>query len=252
MQKHFSGHIADLKHLWHTVFGDAPSVIDAYFDIFYSPDRVACEFIDGELAAAAYVMPAGELTAGDTKEKCAHIYAVAVYPKFRGRGLGISVTNRAVQLAKENGFNTVVLHPASDSLFDYYKKHCGFETCFYSKTETMPLGAVNEASLCTDINSYITCREKFLSSIPHISLNEEILTFFVNCGGKLYASDFGCAAVEVSDGTAYFREALGDVSSICPEDAENASLSLVGCDIPTGMIHGSAEFKFGWMGLTLA
>ena len=44
MHEHLSGHIADLKHLWHTVFGDAPSVIDTYFDMFYSPDLTAAEF----------------------------------------------------------------------------------------------------------------------------------------------------------------------------------------------------------------
>jgi len=239
MHEHIFEHITELKKLWHEVFGDAPSVIDAYFDTFYAPDLTATEYIDGELAAAAYVMPAGELTG----EKCAHIYAVAVYPKFRGRGLGIAVTNRAVEKAKDAGYTAVILHPASESLFGYYEKHCGFHTCFYSGTKTVAVSAAPLEE--TDIDTYIACREKYLKDIPHVVLSYDILDFFTKCGGKLYTSETGCAAVENIDGTLYFREALGAVG------ADNAVLCCPDGDTPTGMIHGKADFERGWMGLTL-
>lgn len=234
--------INELKKLWHTVFGDAPSIIDTYFDIFYSPELTAAEFIDGELAAAAYVMPAGELVNGKTREKCAHIYAVAVYPRYRGLGLGIFVTNRAVELAKKAGFTAVILHPASESLFGYYEKHCGFVTCF--SAGTLPAGENAAALTKTDIDSYIVCREKYLQDIPHVALNREILDFFQKCGGVLYTSDTGCAAAEEIDGETVFREALGNTG-------KNAALSCPGDEIPTGMMYGRADFKNGWMGLTL-
>ncbi|MBQ8830569.1 MAG: GNAT family N-acetyltransferase [Oscillospiraceae bacterium] len=235
MHKHISANINDLKNLWHTVFGDAPSVIDTYFNIFYSPELTAAEFIDGKLAAAAYVMPAGDLVNADSREKCAHIYAVAVYPEYRGRGLGVSVTNRAVKLAKDAGCSAVILHPANESLFGYYEKHCGFQTCFYASKNTLPTDAseVPEA----DIVTYMSVRERFLENIPHVALSYDILDFFTKCGGKLYASENGCAAVEIYDETSYFREVLGNSSPLG--------------SIPTGMIHGSAPFKNGWMGLTL-
>ncbi len=235
--------MTELKKLWHEVFGDAPCVIDTYFNIFYSPDLTATEYVDGELAAAAYVMPAGELVNGSLREKCAHIYAVAVYPKFRGRGLGITVTNRAVELAEKAGYTAVILHPASESLFGYYEKHCGFYTCFSSaaKTGTASATPLKEA----DIETYISCRKSYLKDIPHVELSRGILDFFTKCGGKLYTSETGCAAVENIDGTLYFREALGDAG------AENAFLCCPGSDTPTGMIHGTATFGNGWMGLTL-
>ena len=244
MYKHNSEHINSLKHLWHTVFGDAPSVIDAYFDAFYSPDLTAVEYADGELAGAAYVMPAGELVNGDSKSKCAHIYAVAVYPEFRGRGFGITVTNRAVDLAKKAGFTAVVLHPAEESLFGYYEKHCGFKTCFSADTKS---GLSGENLTPTDTETYQSCREKFLKDIPHIALSRDILDFFQKCGGTLYTSETGCAAVENIDGTAYYREALGGFCA----DTPNSVFSCPGRSIATGMIHESADFDFGWMGLTL-
>ena len=242
--------MTELKKLWHTVFGDAPSIIDAYFDTFYSPELTAAEFADGELAAAAYVMPAGELVYGRRREKCAHIYAVAVYPKFRGRGLGIAVTNRAVEKAKAAGYSAVILHPAEESLFGYYEKNCGFETCFYGNfTEiVLPEGCADKS--CADIESYIACRERFLQDIPHVALSADILSFFVKCGGKLYASEAGCAAVEIIDGTAYFREMLGD-ALLGITDASDAFGSSPGTCAPVGMIHGKAPFSDGWMGLSL-
>ena len=235
MHKHSTEHLTDLKNLWHTVFGDAPSVIDTYFNIFYSPDLAATEFVDGELAAAAYVMPAGELVYGEAQEKCAHIYAVAVYPKFRGRGLGIAVTNRAVEKAKAAGYTAVILHPASESLFGYYEKHCGFTTCFTSNRKF--LTSDRDFGEKADIETYISCRERLLCNIPHVALSYDILNFFTKCGGELYVQDGGCAAVETYDGITYIREALGF-------GAPTGST-------PTGMIHGRAPFESGWMGLTL-
>lgn len=248
MHKHISANINDLKNLWHAVFGDAPSIIDAYFDTFYSPELVACEYADEKLAAAAYVMPAGELVNGDKREKCAHIYAVAVYPEYRGRGFGVAVTNRAVELAKKAGYTAVVLHPATERLFDYYEKHCGFEPCFCEKRTELTLPASENDFPCAEIGAYIACREKLLGNTPHVALSENVLNFFVKCGGKLLVSDSGCAAVEIYDGVAYFREALGEFSQFI---SGNAVVSTPGNETPTGMIHGAAPFKKGWLGLTL-
>lgn len=241
--------INELKQLWHTVFGDDFSIIDAYFDMFYSPELTAVEYSNGMLAAAAYVLPAGELINGKTREKCAHIYAVAVYPEFRGLGLGVSVTNKAVALAKNAGFTAIVLHPASESLFGYYEKHCGFSPCFAAQVSDSAL-PVSAAIAETDVETYRTYREKYLKHIPHIMLSHDFLTFFQKCGGKLYAFEGGCAAVEDYDGVSHIREKLGDFSEGINR-FETCIISSPGSCILTGMIHGNVSFESGWMGLTL-
>lgn len=238
----------DLKNLWRTVFGDSDSVIDSFFEIFYSPELTAVQYENGKLAAAAYAMPAGYLINGNTREKCAHIYAVAVYPEYRGKGFGISVTHEAVCLAHKAGFSAVVLHPASESLFRYYEKHCGFYPCFSSDIHTETLQAASFLSEC-DEETYLHHREKFLHNIPHIELNFEILSFFRKCGGKLYISETGCAAVENYDGTSYIRELLGSINGV--NAFENCISATPGKTVPVGMIYGVSPFQNGWIGLTL-
>lgn len=244
----------ELKNLWHTVFGDSPDIIDAYFRLFYDPKLTATEYVDGKLAAAAYVLPAGYLVYDGNREKCAHIYAVAVYPEYRGMGFGISVTNKAVEIAKAQGYSAVVLHPAEESLFQYYEKHCGFTTAFTSCVYEKDVLYDSAELQSTDVETYMQVREKYLSDIPHIELSREILMFFTACGGALYIYDGGCAAAEIYDGTTYFCELLGSV----PEQLlarfskeEKCCINAPGEDVTTGMIHGSWPIKNGWIGLTL-
>lgn len=246
--------IKELKNLWHTVFCDDHSIIDEFFRIFYNPELVATEYVDGELAAAAYVMPAGYLIHNNNREKCAHIYAVAVYPEYRGRGFGISVTNKAVELAKAHGYTAVVLHPAEETLFRYYEKHCGFTTAFTSCIYEKNLLSVTSFVKSIDIDTYLHAREKYLADTPHVELGRDILTFFTSCGGKLYVYEGGCAAAETYDGTTYFREILGGVSEqrlASLSEEEKCCIHAPGDDIATGMIYGCSSIKNGWIGLTL-
>ncbi len=238
----------DLKNLWRTVFGDSNFVIDSFFETFYSPALTAVQYENGKLAAAAYVMPAGYLINGSSREKCAHIYAVAVYPEHRGKGYGISVTNKAVELAHKAGFSAVVLHPASESLFGFYEKYCEFYTCFSTDIHTEQLQISSLLSEC-DEETYLHHREKFLCNIPHIELNFDILSFFRKCGGSLYISETGCAAVENYDGISYIREHLGSINEV--NSFENCISATPGKTIPVGMIHKNLPFKNGWLGLTL-
>lgn len=244
----------ELKKLWNTVFGDAPYVIDKFFDMFYTKELTAVEYIDGKPVASAYVLPAGYLINGSIREKCAHIYAVAVSPEFRGQGLGISVTSNAVSLAKDAGFSAVVLHPASPSLFNFYKNHCGFNECFSAHTYKKSSLNYSPTHSPVDSGTYITIRESILANTPHIELTSDIFDFFQFCGGKLYVFDGGCAAVEVIGNTTYVRELLGNISDFTLPPYVNSNtciINTIGNDTPSGMIWNSSDFQHGWLGLSL-
>ena len=56
-----------LKSLWHTVFKDDFETIDAFFSAFPMEDLAAVEFVSGQLAAAAYVLPFGDYVCGEKR-----------------------------------------------------------------------------------------------------------------------------------------------------------------------------------------
>ncbi len=215
------------KKLWHDVFGDDYAVIDTFFDTFYSPELCAAEYVDGKLCAAAYVLPVGELVTEKMREKCAHIYAVAVYPAYRGRGFGVTVTNKAVQLAKKAGFTAIVLHPADEGLYEFYEKHCGFKTAFYTDKREHDADGLQEVST----HDYRIRREELLAARDHIALNERALAYFVKTGGVLFADEHHCAAT--------------DGGRICEfiGEAEHGEF------LPSGMIFGEKILKKAHFGL---
>lgn len=251
--------IKKLKTLWHTVFHDSAAVIDEFFTAFHMDRLAAAEYCGGELAAAAYVLPFGELVLPDSSCcGCAHIYAVGVRPDMRGRGLGAEVTNKAYELAQNLGFPAVVLHPASDSLFDFYRKHCGFSVAFtvcVSHTAVYHAGAPMLSPVCAE--EYREAREAALSGIPHIAVSPRVLSLFTRLGGRLYTFDGGCAAVEESGEMACFRELISAPDTCAPLPAmTNLSDAVVSSPcadggVPFGMLRGMDFSEAGYMGIAL-
>lgn len=217
----------ELKKLWHTVFGDDYVIINKFFDTFYSRELCAVKHLNGRLCAAAYVLPVGELICDNKREKCAHIYAVAVYPEYRGRGYGIEVTKKAAELAIKAGYTAVVLHPADEGLFGFYEKHCGFHTAFFDSV--MP--AMPKKAERISITAYGALRETLLQDRDHIALDERALDYFVSTGGELYASETACFAA--------------DGGNIC----EYISNEKIGKAKPFGMIYGEKTVKNGYFGI---
>lgn len=249
-----------LKSLWHTVFEDDFETINAFFNAFPMKDLAATEFVDGQLAAAAYVLPFGEYVAGGKRTPCAHIYAVAVHPDYRGRGLGVSVTNKAAALAESLGYNCVVLHPAERSLFDFYEKHCGFKTCFSASNRELSITEPSEQkALPVSAEEYRAVRERFLADIPHIDISEKVLKLFQAFGGRLYAFPDGCCAAEETPGTTFFREIIGgDEFLKLPPAAQmtdnRRAVLLSPCEFggeSFGMVKGTSAFPNSWMGICL-
>ncbi len=248
-----------LKALWHTVFHDSAPVIDEFFTAFPMDRFAAAEYCGGALAAAAYVLPFGELVLPDSSRcGCAHIYAVGVRPDMRGRGLGVEVTNKAYELAQGLGFPAVVLRPASDSLFDFYRQHCGFSTAFtaaVSRTVISHSGAPMLSPVCAE--EYREAREAGLSGIPHIDVSPQVLSLFIRLGGRLYIFDGGCAAVEEDGETAYFRELISSpgicapLSSMTGLTCAEASAPCASGGIPFGMLRGAVISGTGYMGISL-
>lgn len=246
------------KALWQAVFGDGPDFLNPWFDTFYRPKHTAVIQEDGHLIAAAYLLPVGSYLG----QPCCHLYAVAVAPAYRGRGLGLAVTQKAVSLAREAGFAHILLHPADCGLFSFYEK-CGFTPGFPVVEEELAVTTSAPPAIPVSIERYRSKRAALLAHRPAIEHSPELLNFFVSAGGLLYCGEDWCAAVESDGSHARILEWLG--SSSRPGPLLLASLvggasrtllrrppEVTHSGLPFAMVYGSARGQEdAWPGLAL-
>ncbi len=115
-----------LSGLWKTVFGDGPDYTSVFLgSTAFRPEDTVLSLDGGGLAAMLFLLPVSlEGMRGR------YIYAVATHPDFRGRGHAGTMLEFAQRLTEGRGEDFTCLHPASDSLYGFYRRF-GFETAFY-------------------------------------------------------------------------------------------------------------------------
>ena len=198
----------DLAALWHEVFGDPTALARAFLN---GLPAFGCGFAaveDGKLLGAAYWLDGLELAG----EKCGYLYAVAVYPEARGRGLGEALSRACFEAGRERGAVYRCTVPAESSLFDWYERILGVKPALYRQRRELAAKALLPVRPLEPA-AYGAKREELLGARPHLCCREEAMAYeAANCrcfGGDLYTVGEGIAAASVEDGTALVREALG-------------------------------------------
>lgn len=234
-----------LKTLWHSVFGDEPDYIDRWFRTFYRLERTAAIERNGETVAMAFVLPAGRLDG----RPCAHLYAIAVAPALRGLGLGQLVTLRAVEKARVCGYRAVMLRPADEGLFRFYRR-CGFETAFSVCRREIDLPFAASSAVPCLPDEYLAVRRLLLKGVSSVDQSEEICRFFSDSGGRLYVGDGFCAAVENLGDTAFFREMISRGAPLSEDALSSMADGAVRAVIlsPAGGGKDSEPFAMLWGG----
>lgn len=215
----------ELAALWHEVFGDPPALARAFFG---GLPAFGCGFAaveDGKLLGAAYWLDGLELAG----EKCGYLYAVAVYPEYRGRGLGAALSRACFVEGKRRGASYCCTAPAEPSLFGWYERILGLKPALYRQStelaarDGLPARPIGPAE-------YAERRETLLGVFPHLRCTPEAMAYeAANCrsfGGDLFAVGDGIAAAYREDGTALVREALGSA----PEEMAAAVGARLGCE----------------------
>ena len=215
-----------LRQIWQTVFGEDDISADIFFSHYFDPELCVVADHAGVPAAAGYLFPAGKLVCGGQEHgiQCAMIYALATLPEYRGHGFGSAISRELIRAGHEKGIHAVVLHPSSDSLFEYYSSRTSLRDCFYvceQKFSVAPSGKPSKLSEI-DAEQYAALRKKLLADIPHIEMNLSALNYQQmlcrRLGGGLFAIDIpdgpACATVETSlGGTVWIKELLTPVGS---------------------------------------
>ena len=164
------GDEAALRRLWAAVYGPEEVFMNGFFDSVYVPGSAAVADADGDIVAAAYVIPFGQAR---------YIYAVGTHPDYRGRGFGKAVTLLAAR------DEPAYLCPADDGLRDWYIRAMGATVVnrrpvFSAPEDLSPISAAE----------YAARREALLSETPHASYPPAVLKLFC-LFGEFYADGKG-------------------------------------------------------------
>ena len=211
---------------------DAPALAALWRQVFEDPEELSRRFLaelpalgggvcaeeDGKLLGAAYAVTDYFLN----EERLAYLYAVAVLPEARGRGLGAALSREAAALGRRLGAELVCTCPAEDSLYPWYERIIGVRPALRRREEELPCRP-GPALRPLSPEEYGARREALLGDTPHVRPGDAALRREKDncrsCGGDLVAVGEGIAAVYCEEGVAVLRELLA------PREAERPALA---------------------------
>lgn len=221
-----------LASLWHRVFGDPEELALAFLERLPALGGGVTAERNGELLGAAYAVT--DFTLGELR--AAYLYAVAVLPEARGKGLGGELTRRAAALGRGLGADLVCTLPAGNGLYSWYEKLLGLRCALYRREERIPCRPGPRPRPLSP-EEYGERRELLLAGRPHVRPGPTALAYEKrNCrcfGGDLLEIGGGLAAASLEDGEARIRELLA------PEGADRAALAAA-----VGAFLGAKEVLF--------
>lgn len=223
------GDAPELAALWSRVFGDAEELPLRFLALLPELGGGVCAEEDGTLVGAAYAVT--DLSLGDSR--AAYLYAVAVLPEARGRGLGGRLSREAAALGRELGADFLCTLPAEPGLYPWYERLLGLRCALYRREELIP-SRPGSAVLPLSPEDYGTRRELLLADTPHLRPGSAVLRYEKeNCrfsGGDLFSVGEGLAAAFREGERTLIRELLA------PEGCDRAALAA-----SVGAALGTAE-----------
>ena len=208
-----------MRQLWHEIFGDPEELTEIFYLMLEDMGSAVVAVEDKKVIGMANVINGMELIESGVQyiehEKepkiCGYIYAVAVSPEHRGRGIGKALCLEAEKLARKRESDIVCTLPASASLYNWYKDIMGFEPVLRRKSYEVKC---EKLDMCMELSSteYMMWRENMLRNQTHLHPSHITLEwqkqFCKVFGGGLYACGSGICAAMVDKDTCYIKEII--------------------------------------------
>lgn len=212
--------ISYLKQLWTETFGDAPELVDRFFELLPSMGTGLVAECGGELLGAAYVLCAELWRTNSFPLKLGYIYAVAVEPSARSNGIGARLVSACERYCWKNGIDICTTLPAEDSLYAWYKGVGGFEAVNRCGYETV-LPSDNAADIKPLFaDEYAFRRSDILRGKNYVNFNYGYMLFqdalCKTYGGGMFACGDGIACGYVDNGVLFIKEVLNDPPEFIP------------------------------------
>lgn len=202
-----------LQALWTTVFGDAPSLVQVFFE-YFPPEEAGWVVSRGtEICSAAYLLTGNRLVCKNHTYPCAYVYAVATPASQRGNGYASCLMRHFAQWAV-NADYALYTRPAEPGLYAWYHAVMDASTIGMG-SETIIQRDRQSASPPLRIHAvepleYGRLRETYLSDMAHVVLSDAFLKLQdVYCraaGGSFLKLGDGCCAVEIAESTLLIKE----------------------------------------------
>ena len=166
-----------LKRLWKESFGDEDAFIDSFFEMLYQDQNVLLEEKDGMLLGASFFLPGRIFTEAGWQD-IRYVYALAVYPEYRGQ----KIATRLLDEAGERYKTPMITEPADTGLADRFYQPYGFQKSFYlDYCETNLLVQMPEPEgwqiKPVGAAEYFGLREKYFRKTGYVEWSLEHITF---------------------------------------------------------------------------
>ena len=228
-----------MRRLWHEVFHDPEELTEIFYIMLEDMGSAVVATIDHKIVGMANVINGMELIekgvqyVEHVKEPpvCGYIYAVAVAPEHRGKGIGRELCIEAEKLARHRESDIVCTLPSEESLYPWYRDILGVDCVLHRKKHDTECKALE---LCMEMSSteYMMWRENMLRGKTHLHPSNPTLEwekqFCKVFDGGLFACGSGiCAAYKDGDSCI-----IKELITAFPGDEERIAASVgayLGC-----------------------
>lgn len=209
IREYRAGDIPALKAIWAECFGDPETMVEDFYRILPRMGFGLVAEHEGEVAGAAHMIEGMSLENGE-RIPCAYLYAVGVFERFRGHGMGSALSRGCAELAGKRGARIICTQPAKESLYKWYEDiiNTGHRLCRSASELENTEGFAERISAA----EYHALRESFLTGTEHMSATKAVIEFeealCIAYGGGLFKTENGIAAAYIEDGKCHVKELL--------------------------------------------
>jgi hypothetical protein len=246
-----------LLKIWLDAFpDDSKEDVELFFSKFLKPDKCAVWVENGIPVSMTFMLPAKLIVKEQTSLELIYIYAAATLTEYRGRGIFGTLLKKVHEALREKSIDACFLHPATSSLYDYYKR-LGYKTYFRVCTDTINPTKLNDnkasMKLAETRGFNSETRNKLLAEYPvWVSWPDELVSLAGTnaelSGGAVVEVEGGLAICEPFENKLFIREWL------CKNSSEKLLLQAVSSRFPNKKIiirrpvnskHRDRGSKFG-------
>ena len=190
--------ITQLKKLWKECFADEDAYISDFFDAMNANAQVLGAEENGVRMGASFFLPGNiwleQPGTGGKWQPVRYVYALAVWPQFRGRGVAAGLLRRAYELYHA----PLIAEPADEGLIGGFYEPLGFTSDFYLKKDILTIPQYDIKAAQTEewkwtpakAEQYCSIRDARFQKHGYVSWPQQHVAFAIsqhsNSGGGAY------------------------------------------------------------------